>query len=355
MAGESNENRRRTAASDGAGAGALGVSNEKFANETSSRLFLFEREAEVGGLRGGASGRGRRGRRRRRTTAAARRRRGAASRAASALRDAHDVGMGRIERARFLEIHLRRGDVAGGEALRRSVARELLDERCGLELLARFVAEDAGVVVEQIVAENRRGELHDALEVARGHGLARLLHRGAPSRPAGSSVSTSIGSDGIARLLQQLLGRIEHRIHLQDQRATGRDFIGPPLVVERERLLKRRDDALFHRGRQRGVAWITHACARISDGRRDYSDTAAILQQGLQIDGLHCHPRCAEGDRPLLAGREGATASSTPPDRSRSIPPPASSSRAPSRSRSIASSRTSRRCCARPAAASTAC
>ena len=43
------------------------------------------------------------------------------------------------------------------------------------------------------------------------------------------------------------------------ERETGRDFIGPPLVIERERLLKRGDHALLHRGLQRGVAWIIHA------------------------------------------------------------------------------------------------
>jgi hypothetical protein len=155
--------------------------------------------------------------------------------------------VGRIESARFLELHLRRGDVAGGHA-RVTAAGELLDERRCFHFLACVVAQDAGLIVQQVLGQDLGRQVNDALKVALGHRLARLLHR-----RAGVARHEIVDVDrerGVAGLFEELLGRVEHRIHLQDQSAACCDLVRPPEVVERDRLLKRRDDAVFDCGRQ---------------------------------------------------------------------------------------------------------
>ncbi len=146
-----------------------------------------------------------------------------------------------VEGSGLFEVHPRRGEVVVGQVLL-ALARELLHEWSGFHLVARLLVEDARVVVHQVVGEDLGGQVDGPLEVARGqgptglaHGVRRTGHR--RRRPERVDVD---GKLRIARLVEQFLGGIEHRVHTQDQPAAGDDFLCPTLLIERQSLLERR-------------------------------------------------------------------------------------------------------------------
>ena len=152
-----------------------------------------------------------------------------------------------VERARFLELLARGGVVAlAGERLR--FADELLHERRGLGLFARLLVEHARVVVGQVLGQQLGGEVENALEIAAGHGRARLAQPAVVGRCGKQRVDVDRGAR-IARFFQQLLRRIEHRIHPENQSAALDDFVDSSLLEERDRLLKRGENTFLHRRR----------------------------------------------------------------------------------------------------------
>jgi len=156
------------------------------------------------------------------------------------LRDAADAGMGAVERARLLQLVSRRGNVSlAGESLR--LANELLHERRRLHLLARLIVDRARFLVREVGAQHLAGQIIRALKVARGDRCARLTQRIVARRHERIDID---GRIRIACFLQQLPGRVERRIHAQDQRAPFHDLGGASLFIERQRLLKRREHSI---------------------------------------------------------------------------------------------------------------
>ena len=152
-----------------------------------------------------------------------------------------------IERARFLEIGSRRGDVATRDVLF-ALAQELLDERGRFEALACLVTQYPRLIVHQIIRQHLGRNIHDHLVIARGHGGACLRER--VGGVGGKERVDVDRQSGITRFVDELLRRIEHRIHAQDQSAARDDLVHAALFVERQRLLEGRNDTIFHCRRQ---------------------------------------------------------------------------------------------------------
>ena len=120
---------------------------------------------------------------------------------------------------------------------------ELIDERRGLEFLSRLFVEQARLLVHQIVRQDLGRGVHDLLEIARGHRLARFGHW-----IGGELLRERVDIDRrvrIAGLLHEFFGRLELRVHPQDESAPLHDLIGAPLFEERQSLLKSRDNSFF--------------------------------------------------------------------------------------------------------------
>ena len=151
-----------------------------------------------------------------------------------------------VECASLFQLGARGGEVSlSGEGLR--LADELVDERRRLHPLARRIVDDARLVVREVVAQQLRRQVVRALEITCGERGARLFQRAGFLGHEGIDVDRRAG---VLRFLQQLLRRIEHRIHAQDEAAALYDLIDPALLVERDGLLERREDAVFHRRRR---------------------------------------------------------------------------------------------------------
>ena len=168
----------------------------------------------------------------------------------------------RIERADLVDVDSGRSGVAGRDGLL-GLSHELFDERSGLHALARFLIQLAGLVIHQVVRQDVGGDVDGTLKVAGRHGLAGLIERGG-GRVWRERIDVD-GRLGVLRLLQELLRRVEHRIHSKDEPASLYDFFRSTLLVEGERLLEGRQHPLFDSGRQRGVAEVSAHSGRARD------------------------------------------------------------------------------------------
>ena len=161
----------------------------------------------------------------------------------------------RIERADLVEIAARGRGVSRRHGLL-DFPRKLLDERHGFQPFARFLIQHARVLVHQIVGQDFRGQVDHPLKVAFCHRCSRFA-QGIGGRGWPHQRLEVDGSRGILRFFQQLLRRLEHRIHAKDESASLQHFLGSALLEEGKGLLKGRLHPLLDGGRQRGVAEVS--------------------------------------------------------------------------------------------------